>query len=157
MAPLAFYHLVDIPQERAAFQLLSKCRAQGWNVLVAGTDKDRLGALDERLWRIDEAAFLAHGMAGGAHDKDQPILLSVMMENTNNANVLMLVDGARVEPDQLGGFERAFLLFDGADPGALAAARSDWKRLAGQGVALTYWSQETGQWVQKATANAPAS
>mgnify|MGYP001828694290 CR=1 FL=1 len=41
-------------------------------------------------------------------------------------------------------------LFDGADPEAVAAARSDWKSVTAAGLSATYWAQEDGRWVRKA-------
>jgi DNA polymerase-3 subunit chi len=42
-------------------------------------------------------------------------------------------------------------LFDGADPEAVAAARSRWTDYKGRGFAVTYWQQTTsGGWEKKA-------
>jgi DNA polymerase IIIc chi subunit len=42
------------------------------------------------------------------------------------------------------------ILFDGHDPGAVQAAREQWKTLTGAGLAAKYWSEESGRWEMKA-------
>ena len=53
---------------------------------------------------------------------------------------------ARAEAD---GLSRIWLVFDGADPAAVQAARTEWTRMTGWGLAAQYWSDETGTWVKK--------
>jgi DNA polymerase III subunit chi len=47
------------------------------------------------------------------------------------------------------GMERVWLLFEGADEGAVAAARDEWRRLTGAGIAAQYWSDEGDRWQMK--------
>jgi DNA polymerase III subunit chi len=150
MAELWFYHLERSPLERALAPLLEKCLQRGWRSLVRGTDAARLKALDEALWLGAPSSFLPHGLAGGAHDARQPVLLTADSQaNPNASQALFLVDGA--PPDYLDGFERAMLLFDGADEAALAAARRHWKTSKAQGMVLAYWKQDgAGRWEKQA-------
>ena len=70
------------------------------------------------------------------------------------AEVLLLVDGARTTALEVAEFARVCLLFDGNDEASLAAARSDWKALTDAGVAAQYWAQDGGSWVKKAEKSA---
>ena len=62
----------------------------------------------------------------------------------NGARGLVLLDGAEVQPDEVAGLERVWLLFDGADEAAVQAARAQWTRLTGWGMAAQYWSDDSG-------------
>ena len=66
------------------------------------------------------------------------------------AACLMAVDGAEVGLEEARAFERVCLLFEGADPAAVEAARGQWRRLTEGGVPAVYWSEESGSWAKKA-------
>jgi len=149
MAEVVFYHLTETPLERALPPLLEKSLERGWRVRVRGSDAERLDFLDRHLWTMDDASFLPHGRAGADHDTAQPILLTDKAENTNAANILMLIDGAEEPSDSYSSYDRVCLLFDGHDPEAVSATRSSWSALKDQGHNCKYWAQEGGRWVEK--------
>lgn len=150
MAEVFFYHLTRSPLQQALPGLLERVLARGWRALVRGVDDGRLRWLDEMLWRGRDDAFLPHGLAGGDYDAQQPVLLATGAENPNRAEILLLVDGARITPEQAQDYTRVCLMFDGNDPDAVQAARRDWKMLTDAGIAAQYWAQEDGSWVKKA-------
>ena len=151
MAEVLFYHLTATPIEATLPDLLEKTLARGWRALVRAGDEAGLGFLDERLWGYRDDSFLPHGRAGGRDDARQPILLTLGRDNANAADVLMLTLGARAEVDEMAGFARACLLFDGADASAVASARADWRAVTAAGLPAKYWAQDGGRWVQKAS------
>lgn len=150
MAEVFFYHLTERPLEQAMPELLEKTLQRGWRALVRGTQEPRLARLDALLWTRRDEDFMPHGMAGGDHDAAQPILLTTGGANPNGADILMLVDGARVDLPEIDGFQRACVMFDGNDATQLDAARADWKLVADAGVNAQYWAQDGGRWVKKA-------
>jgi DNA polymerase-3 subunit chi len=150
MAEVWFYHLTDTPLEATLPALLDRARGAGWRVAVRGADPARLARLDEQLWLGDKAGFLAHGLAGGPHDADQPVLLTTGPERPNGAVCLMAVEGAEVAEAELEGLTRAMVIFDGNDPAAVEAARGQWKRLTATGVKAQYWAEAGGKWQKKA-------
>lgn len=150
MAEVFFYHLTTSPLEQALPDLLEKVRGNNWRALIRGTDQARLSHLDERLWQYRDDGFLAHGLAGGDHDADQPILLTTEEENANNSEILLLTHGAKTDATEVGKFTRVCLMFDGNNPDELTAARGDWKTLTDAGIAARYWAQENGRWAKKA-------
>lgn len=152
MGAVFFYHLTQRPLEVTLPQLLEKSLAQGWRVAVRGRDAARLEALDLALWTGDEAGFLPHGRAGGPHDARQPVLLTTETAAGNDPACLMAVDGAEVQAEEVPGFARVCILFDGLDAAAVAAARGQWKSLTAAGCAAQYWSEESGRWEKKAEA-----
>lgn len=152
MGAAYFYHLTRKPLEVTLPLLLGKARAAGWRVAVRGTQAERLRWLDEKLWLGPEEEFLPHGLAGGAHDARQPILLTTSSEAANTPHCVMSIDGADVVPDEVGGLERVCVLFDGNDDAALTHARTQWKALTGAGCAAQYWSEASGRWEKMAEA-----
>ena len=152
MGAAFFYHLTRDPVEVTLPMLLTRARGAGWRVVVRGTDPARIDWLDQKLWMGE--GFLPHGMAGGPHDADQPVLLTCASETPNGAACLMAVDGAEVSPDEAGAMERVCILFDGNDPAAVDAARGQWRDLTGAGIPAQYWSQAGGRWEKKAESGA---
>jgi len=143
-----FYHLTDSPLETTLPMLISKARGAGWRVLVRGPDATLLARLDDVLWQGAADGFLPHGLAGGAHDADQPVLLGEVP--SAGFDCLMSVAGADVSADEAATLERVCILFDGHDPVALAQARDQWRSLTDAGCPAQYWAQEDGRWTKKA-------
>lgn len=152
MGAAYFYHLTRRPLEATLPMLVGKALQAGWRVAVRGADPGRMDWLDQKLWQGPEEGFLPHGLAGGPHDADQPVLLTTASDMPNAAACLMTVDGAGVEPDEVQRLERVCILFDGNDPDAVQVARGQWKALTGAGCSAQYWSEESGRWEKKAEA-----
>ena len=149
MAEVLFYHLTQTPLERTLPELLEKSLQRGWRVLVKGGEADRLEFLDNALWTYRPDSFLPHGTAG-ENAKDQPIYLTKGEDEPNDANILMLVDGAVYRFENMARFDRVCVLFDGNDADAVAAAREGWKSATAAKLPAKYWAQDDGRWVQKA-------
>ena len=144
-----FYHLTRRPMEETLSMLLGKPLQAGWRVAVRGRDPARMAWLDERLWQGEQDAFLPHGVAGGPHDADQPVLLTTGAAE-NGASCVMSVDGAAVSAEEVASLDRVCVLFDGDDSEALDVARAQWKALKDAGASAQYWSEESGKWEKKA-------
>lgn len=142
-----FYHLTQVPLERALPQIAEKVLASGARLLVVSGDAGQRAHLDQQLWAYAEDGFLPHAELGSEDDAIQPILIAPDVSAANGARHIALVDGAW--RDEALDFERAFHFFDDA---AIAAARVAWKRLADRdGVERRYWKQnESGRWEQAA-------
>ncbi|MGR3699271.1 MAG: DNA polymerase III subunit chi [Roseovarius sp.] len=152
MGAVYFYHLTRQPLEATLPMLLEKSLGAGWRVAVRGRDAARLVWLDERLWLGPEDGFLPHGIAGGPHDADQPVLLTTQSACPNGAVCVMAIDGAEVRAEEVQTLERVCILFDGNDDAAVQVARGQWKALTGAGCAAQYWSEAGGRWEKKAEA-----
>lgn len=150
MGQVMFYHLTRRPLEATLPDLLSRSLERGWRVVVRGRDANRLAALDAALWTGREDSFLPHGMAGGAHDNDQPVLLTTATDCPNAAQCLITVDSAPMDPTEAAQFERVCVMFDGTDEGALAHARGQWRQITQAGASAQYWSEASGKWEKKA-------
>ncbi|WP_164658675.1 DNA polymerase III subunit chi [Tropicibacter sp. Alg240-R139] len=152
MGAAYFYHLTRNPLDVTLPVLLGKARQAGWKIAVRGADSGRLEWLDEKLWQGPDDGFLPHGLAGGAHDALQPILLTTVADAPNGASCVMAVDGAQVSPEEVEALDRVCILFDGTDPEAVQRARVQWKSLTGAGCKAQYWSEESGRWEKMAEA-----
>ena len=136
-----FYHLERSTLDQVLPGLLEKTRERGWRALVR--------TADERLWTYRDDSFLAHGRASEPDADRQPILLTQAGENPNGAQALFIVDDAELGDTK--GFDRCFIIFDGRDEAALAAARTRWKTLKDAGAELAYWRQSPeGRWEKAA-------
>src|SRR5918996_1522882 len=122
-----FYQLGGAGPEGVIAAIAGKLLAEDQRLLVVAGDEGLLARLDRQLWDQGEASFLPHGLAGGADDSRQPILLSAQVDAPNRARNLLIADGEWREAAL--GFDRAFYLFDEE---TLEAARLAWKLLAGR-------------------------
>ncbi|RYG01330.1 MAG: DNA polymerase III subunit chi, partial [Caulobacteraceae bacterium] len=79
----------------------------------------------------------------------EPVLLTTGLDNTNQADVLFLVDGAQA--GSLQGYTRCVILFDGGHGEAVADARVRWKAFKAEGLGVSYWREnEGGGWEKQA-------
>lgn len=148
MGVVMFYHLTHSGAIDTLMTLMPRALAQGWRVMVKGGNPAHLAKLDDDLWLHPDDGFFPHGMQGGPQDADQPVLLGTGPV-TNGAQGVFLIDGAPITADEARPLERVWLLFDGHDPAAVAAARDHWKALTGAGLAAQYWAEEDGRWQKK--------
>jgi DNA polymerase-3 subunit chi len=140
-----FYQLGGAPVEQVVASIAGKLIAEDGRLLLVAGDEQLLGRLDRLLWDQGPASFVPHGLAGGAEDARQPILLSTTTDAPNRARNLLIADGEWREAALT--FDRAFYLFDND---TLEGARLAWKLLSGRDeVERRYWSLEDGKWVQK--------
>lgn len=149
MTPVFFYHLERQPLDHVLPKLLSMSLERGWRVVVQAGSEERGEAIAAQLWSHDEESFLPHGTRADGFPELQPIWITAVDENPNNANVRFYVDGAEV--GDIGGLTRAVILFDGNDPEAVDSARAGWKRFKAEGHEVSYWQQdEQGRWQNRA-------
>lgn len=150
MGAAYFYQLSRKPLVETLTMLLAKAQGAGWRVAVRGKDADSLAQIDAALWLGPDDSFLPHGLAGGPHDADQPILLTTRPDAANGATCVFSIHGAEISADEVAALDRVCILFDGSDEIALNTARGQWKTLKTAGAAAQYWSEESGRWEKKA-------
>jgi DNA polymerase-3 subunit chi len=146
-----FYHLTRTPLEPALGRLLERVLASGQRAVVVASSPERVEALDRALWSFGRESFLPHGSREDGFAEEQPVFLTDREDYPNGAGVLVLVDGAEVEPAPQ--FKRCLYLFDGNEEAAVAQARALWRERRERGDALTYWQQTERGW-HKAMATA---
>ena len=144
MPEVLFYQLEGRRLETVLPDLLQRCLGRGWRVVVRIGSEERLEALNDHLWSFDDASFLPHGGPADGHADEQPIWLTVGVDNPNGAAVQFVVDGADTRDFQP--FERTVFLFE-TTPETTATARLAWKAAKEQGCDVTFWREgEGGRW-----------
>jgi DNA polymerase-3 subunit chi len=140
-----FYQLGALPAEQVIASIAEKILSAEGRLIVIAEDEKYIAKLDRILWDQGDTRFLPHGLAGGADDARQPILLSTSPDAPNLARNLLIADGIWREAAL--SYDRSFFLFDNS---TLDGARKAWKSLAGKdGVNRFYWANEEGRWVKK--------
>ena len=148
MTEVRFYHLQRQRLEDVLPSLLEKGRERGYRVVVQAGSTDRVKALDGLLWTYRPDSFLPHGSAATGMAEEHAVWLTAIEECPNEADMLVLVDGAEAD---LSRYKLCCELFDGLDETAVAAARERWARYKAAGHAITYWQQgERGGWEKRA-------
>jgi len=142
-----FYQLGDSAVEQVIASIATKLLNDEARLLIIAEEEGWLARLDRQLWDQHPTSFMPHGVAGGADDARQPILLSTTADAPNRARNILIADG--LWRDAALAYDRAFYLFEAA---TLEGARTAWKLLAGrEDVERRYWAQDdSGKWQSKA-------
>ncbi len=150
MTEVRFYHLQRGVMEHNLPPLLAKIHSIGHRVVVKLGKEDSVKMLDSLLWSFDPNSFLPHGSEGkGIDPLEQPIWLTNNDDNPNNANVLILADGA--VSDKISDYDICCEMFNGDDAEAVKIARQHWKAYKEQGMDTVYYQQnDNGGWEKKA-------
>ena len=146
------YHLQRTALEPALGRLLEKVLASGQRAVVQASSAERVEALNRALWSFGRDSFLPHGSRADGEAEAQPVFLTHEEDYPNDPTVLVLVDGAEVEPQER--FTRCIYMFDGKDRQAVERARALWRKWRDAGATLTYWQQTERGW-RKAMPGAP--
>jgi DNA polymerase-3 subunit chi len=149
MSRTDFYHLQNTKLEEVLPTLLEKAYGSKKNTVVKIGNEERVDFLNGLLWTYSDTSFLPHGSKKDGAAEMQPIWLTSRNENPNKADFLFLVDGAKIDPDNIKNFERVFYIFDGNDNDAVTQARSFWKEVKNMEIDIFYWQQNNGTWQQK--------
>ncbi len=152
MAEFAFYQLRTTSLEDALCTLLQKALDSNHRVRVISSSNERISSLSSALWTQIATSFLAHGTENDENCHDHPILLSKeqqnITENTNNADVVIAIDGAKLS--FLDGVGRYLDIFDGNSDIACSDARNRWVNYKADDHLLTFWKQgEGGAWLKQ--------
>lgn len=148
MGEVRFYQLTRRPLDRALPPMLERSVERGWRVVVQGTDAARLERLSGLLWARE--GFLAHGLDTDGHAGRQPIWLTAGDDRPNRPDTLFLIEGAAAPMEELAAMQMVAVLFDGADPDALEAARAQWRAVVAAGLKAVYWAETAEGWEKKA-------
>lgn len=148
MAEIRFYHLQKQSIEEALPKLAELVAKSGNKGVIKVADKHMAKILDKALWTYDAASFIPHDVEGSAYIDDQVIYITTKDENPTSAEMIILVNGEKVE--DLTPFQRILYMFEGQQDEIIATARNDWKDFKSLGFEMSYWQQkDEGGWEQK--------
>ena len=150
MTRVDFYHLQKSTLDQVLPKLCEKAYLAQNRIKIMLSTEERVEFINSLLWTYNEESFLPHGSKKDGFVKDQPIFISADNENENQADLLILADGATLEVQDLSLYQRVLNIFDGNDAAALSKAREYWKDIKETGAELHYWQQnDQGQFEQK--------
>lgn len=151
MSRIDFYHLQKQSLDQVLPKLVEKAYATGSKIKIKIGNEARIEFINSLLWTYNDEAFIPHGSKKDGFAKEQPIWLSSEDDNPNQAQMLFLIDGAKLDLQQAENFERIFNIFDGNDEISLQQAREFWKEISNAGLEKNYFQQDdTGRWNKKA-------
>jgi DNA polymerase-3 subunit chi len=146
---IRFYHLMRGSLEDVLPRMLDLTLERGRRAVVLLGSAERVEALNAHLWTFDPGSFLPHGSARDGRPERQPVWLTHVDENPNDATYLFVADGGVSE--RIASYERVSEIFDGRDEQAVADARQRWAAYRSAGHAIEYWQQGArGGWEKKA-------
>ncbi len=145
MTEVSVYKLTITPLEKTLPKLMEKVLQGGKRAVIVSPSKERVDILNTLLWTYTTLTFLPHGSADDGFADQQPIWLTSEVENPNQADVLVLCDGAQASTLQ--GFSRCLDMFDGNDSDSTQDARKRIEQYKSQGCSVNYWQQDPqGAW-----------
>ncbi len=148
MTEVRFYHMQSTTLDKALPEILGKALEREYKAIVKAKTDDEIDNINKFLWTYKKNSFLPHGNKLDGTEVNQPIFLSIDDNNPNNANLLMLVDGASSE--LVADMDLCCEIFDGNNDEIVTNSRARWKEYKEQGFDLSYFQQdENGRWVKK--------
>ncbi|MEO0343685.1 MAG: DNA polymerase III subunit chi [Pseudomonadota bacterium] len=147
-----FYQLQNSALAKVTHDLAARCLQHGWQVNVVAPNA--VDQMDGALWAVEECGFFPHGVAGAPYADQQTVLISNAPDHSNNPDALILTGLSELKTEDLNGYQRVSVVFDGNNLDELQNARSIWKNLVGGDTIAKYWSQENGSWKMKASSDA---
>ncbi len=141
---ISFYKLTTLPIEKASPKLIEKIYYSKQNLLVIAESPKLMKSIDDVLWVYSTKHFIPHATMEDAHPNEQPVYITTLPENPNNAKIVMglgIVD--------LNDFiaEKYIYMFDGNKQDCLEFARDKWKRYKSSNHNLNFWQQTiNGSW-----------
>jgi DNA polymerase-3 subunit chi len=122
---------------------------RGLRMAVVTSTAERVKEFSQKLWGLEDTAFIPHGFEGEPQPEQQPIYLCTDDTASNAAAYSFYIDGTA--PASLEGRDRISIMFDGADDAAVEQARALWRRFKSENATIRYWKQdEEGRWKDQA-------
>jgi DNA polymerase III subunit chi len=152
MSEVWFYHLERSTVEQELPRLLLRGLERGLRMAVVTSSLDRVKDFSQKLWGIEETAFIPHGFDGEPNPEGQNIYLCTDDNAPNASRYFFYVDGAT--PKHNAERDRSSIIFDGNDEAAKGTARKLWRRFKSENAVIRYWKQdEDGRWKDQATSS----
>ncbi len=149
MTDVWFYHLDRKAVDAELPGLLLRGLERGLRMAVVTVSAERVKELSQKLWGLEDVAFIPHGFEGEPNPERQPVYLCTDDEPANDAEYVFYIDGSA--PNSLKHGRRASIMFNGQDEAAVDQARGLWRRFKAENATIRYWKQdEDGRWKDQA-------
>jgi len=148
MTEIRFYHLERQSIDHALPLLAAKAFETDKKTVIKTASEKENEHYNNLLWTYQEHSFLPHGTHKDGQAENQPIWITHLDENPNEADVLILTCDS--VPEDVDTYSLCCYMFDGRNEQALKAARNRWKKYKDQEkFELTYWQQGQKGWEKK--------
>ena len=144
---ISFYNSTAQSLEVTLSMLLQKAINQNQRSVVLTASNAQTTAINLALWTYSQGSFLPHGSKEDGYIERQPVFITDVLENPNNATLLIVIGNQSIENFQ--NFDRCLYVFDGNESEQLKLARQRWKTYKDQSHELTYWHQDQQKWVKQ--------
>lgn len=146
MTEISFYHLSTSSLDKALPAILARILTAEKNALILFDNQEIMEHYNNLLWSFSSRIFIPHGSVNEEFREEQPIYLTNLEENLNNATILITI--SKVEPKFAKSFDRWLYFFDSHNEEELKEARNKWQKYSKQKEFETvYWKQnDQGSW-----------
>ena len=144
MTEVSFYRAGSRKAGAAAWEILQARLAKGRRTVVRLPEEDSLRRFDNWLWTYGEDSFLPHGTKADGHAERQPIYLTCEAGVPNEADLLLLLDGAEASVEEIGALPAVAVVFDREQAGP---ARKLWNACSAADLNPVLWERDdAGRW-----------
>jgi len=134
------YHHSISPLEKVLPKLLEKVLAAGQKAVVMVSSEEQLKTIDTFLWTYSKSELIPHGSIEDGNPLLQPVWLTCIEENPNQANILVIIGNLR--PINISIFEKVLILSP-----EWSSDMTEWAASKGK---LTVWAEKlAGGWEQQ--------
>lgn len=145
---IRFYHLLQQDLQDALPQIIAMAYGRDMRSMIKCPDAATMNLLDKALWSYRADSFLPHGTEKDTDPEKQPIYLTLSDENTNAADLLVLVNG--VSSENVSDYNLCCEVFDGLEQDVVQKNREKWMAYKNAGYELIYYQQDnSGKWFEK--------
>ena len=144
MTEVSFYRTGPRQAGAAAREILEARLTKGRRTVVRLSEEDSLRRFDNWLWTYGEGSFLPHGTKADGHAERQPIYLTCEAGMPNEADLLLLFDGAEASVEEIDALPAVAVVFDREQAGP---ARKLWNACSAADLNPVLWERDgTGRW-----------
>ena len=148
MTQVSFYQLTLSTIEQALPKVLEKVVDAGLRTQILTPSEERTEVLNKSLWTYHPHSFLPHGSALDGPGENQPIWLSHLPKNENNATVIALVDHVFHNVTE---YDKCLYFFNKEYLPGNDLARKHWSVFQEQGHSCHMWLQNPAGGWEKST------
>lgn len=135
-----FYHLQKWSLEKALPLILEKVYASSERAIIKVPSTERAEYINNLLWTYDNNSWIPHASQKDGNPTEQPIWITTIQENPNNASILILLDSETIDFDN-NPFKRILIIFNAKSNDELISARNAWAKAKKANAEIFYWQQ----------------
>jgi DNA polymerase III subunit chi len=148
-----FYRLEKTSCEKFLPKLLEKIYGQKQRTVLLAENKEKIDHLNHLLWTYTPISFLPHASAQDGNATEQPIWLTDTLENPNNAQILVITGGRKINISDNIGFKKILYLFSPYEISECATANIVYNNYKENNMFIVFWKQKINNKWEKSDPN----